>query len=49
MKCAAPRKWVILCNQARIVDWKARQAERVESVPDEITEEVIARLATLLE
>jgi mRNA interferase ChpB len=40
---------VVLCNQARIVDWKARQAERVESVPDEITEEVIARLATLLE
>lgn len=40
---------VILCNQARIVDWKARQAERIESVPNEIAEEVIARLATLLE
>ncbi|HEX7455814.1 MAG TPA: type II toxin-antitoxin system ChpB family toxin [Gallionella sp.] len=40
---------VVLCNQARIMDWKARKAERVESAPDYITEDVIARLSTLLE
>ncbi len=40
---------VVLCNQARIIDWKARKAIRIEVAPDYITEDVIARLATLLE
>lgn len=40
---------VILCNQARIIDWKARKAERIEAAPDYITEDVIARLSTLLD
>ena len=39
---------VVLCNQARIVDWKVREAEIVEAAPDHIAADVIARLATLL-
>ena len=39
---------VVLCNQARIVDWKVREAEIVEAAPDYIAADVIARLATLL-
>lgn len=40
---------VVLCNQARMVDWKARQATFIETTPEDIAAEVIARLATLLE
>ncbi|OGT02495.1 MAG: hypothetical protein A2143_09430, partial [Gallionellales bacterium RBG_16_57_15] len=40
---------VVLCNQARIVDWKVREAEIVEAAPDHIAADVIARLATLLD
>lgn len=40
---------VILCNQIRTVDYKARQARLVESVPDVLTDEVLARAITLLE
>jgi mRNA interferase ChpB len=39
----------ILCNQARMVDWKARKFQLIESVDSYITEEVIAKLATILE
>lgn len=40
---------VVLCNQVRTVDYKARQARRLESVPDILIEEVLARVITLLE
>lgn len=40
---------VILCNQTRTIDHKARQARFVESVPASLVEEAIARVAVLLE
>ena len=40
---------VVLCNQARMIDWRARKAQIIESVDTGITEEVIAKLATILE
>lgn len=40
---------VILCNQIRSVDLEARGAKRIETVPDEITEEVLARIQALFE
>jgi len=40
---------VVLCNQARMIDWQARKAKIIESVDVYITEEVIAKLATILE
>ena len=40
---------VILCNQARMVDLKNRGAKFTERVPDFIMDEVLAKLATLLD
>lgn len=40
---------VIRCDQPRVLDLEARKAEKVESVPDAIVDEVLAKLATLLE
>lgn len=40
---------VVLCNQVRTVDWKARRAQFVESVPPELAADVLARVATLIE
>jgi len=40
---------VILCNQIRSVDLEARGAKRIETVPDEIFEEVQARIQALFE
>ena len=40
---------VVLCNQPRVLDLQARNARFVESVPDFIIDEVLARLATLIE
>lgn len=40
---------VILCNQARVLDLQSRGARFVERVPDFITDEVLAKLLTLLE
>lgn len=40
---------VVLCNQPRVLDLKARGARFVESVPDYIMDEVLARLQTLIE
>jgi mRNA interferase MazF len=39
---------VILADHLRSVDWKARQAERLGRCPDEVMDEVRARLAPLL-
>lgn len=40
---------VILCNQSRTVDYKARRARFVETVPDYVVNDVLARVAALLE
>jgi mRNA-degrading endonuclease toxin of MazEF toxin-antitoxin module len=38
---------VIRCDQPRPIDLVARQARRLESIPETIIEEVLAKLATL--
>ncbi|WP_241549818.1 type II toxin-antitoxin system ChpB family toxin [Acidithiobacillus sulfuriphilus] len=40
---------VILVHQARMLDYRERNARFVEHAPDEITEDVLARVAALLE
>ena len=40
---------VVLCNQVKTLDWQARRVALIEAVPAELTAEVIARVATLLE
>ena len=40
---------VVLCNQVRTVDWKARRAQFMEAVPPELIADVLARVATLID
>ena len=40
---------VVLCNQVRTVDWKARRVQFIEAVPTELIADVLARVATLIE
>lgn len=40
---------VVLCNQPRVLDLQARNARLVERVPDFILDDVLAKLATLIE
>lgn len=40
---------VIRCDQPRAIDLEARNGARLETVPDSITDEVLARLAAILE
>ena len=40
---------IIRCDQPRVLDLAAREGRRVDKVPDSIMEEVLARLATILE
>ena len=40
---------VVLCNQIRTVDLEARSAKRIESVPDVIIDDVLARVQALFE
>jgi len=40
---------VVLCNQVRTVDLKARRAQFIEAVPPELISDVLARVATLIE
>ena len=40
---------VIRCDQPRTLDLGAREGKRLESVPGSIMDDVLARLATLLE
>jgi mRNA interferase ChpB len=39
---------VVLCNQVRTVDWKARRAVYIEVVPPDLIADVLARVATLI-
>ncbi len=40
---------VVLCNQPRVLDLQTRKARYVERVPGFITDEVLARVQSLLE
>lgn len=40
---------VVRCDQPRALDLAARKGKKLESVPSEIVDEVLARLATILE
>jgi mRNA-degrading endonuclease toxin of MazEF toxin-antitoxin module len=40
---------VIRCDQPRALDLGARQGRKLENVPDAIMDEVLARVATILE
>ena len=40
---------VVLCHQSRTIDFKERAAVLVESLPEEIVAEVLARVRTLLD
>jgi mRNA interferase ChpB len=40
---------VVLCNQPRVLDLQARNARFVEKVPEFVIDEVLAKLATLIE
>ncbi len=39
---------VILADQVRNLDWTARRAEKISSVPDEVLSEVLAKLSALM-
>jgi len=40
---------VVRCDQPRVLDLKARNGRKVESLPDAIMDEVLAKAATLFE
>lgn len=40
---------VVLCNQVRTVDWRARRAQFIEAVPPDLVADVLARVATLID
>lgn len=40
---------IIRCDQPRALDLAARNGRRLETVPEHITDDVLARLATILE
>jgi len=40
-------KGVVRCDQPRVLDLRAQRGKRVESVPSEILDEVLARAVTL--
>lgn len=40
---------VVLADQVRSLDWRARAAERIAKAPDEVVEETIGKLLALLE
>ncbi|EGY27033.1 pemK [Desulfovibrio sp. A2] len=40
---------MIRCDQPRVLDLKARGGRRVESVPDDVLDEVLARFIPIFE
>jgi len=40
---------VVLCNQIRTVDLEARGAKRIESAPDVVIDDVLARVQALFQ
>ena len=47
--CGTKTQGVVLVNQLRMVDMGARRGRRIEQVPDFILDEVLSRIATLIE
>ena len=39
---------VVLSDQLKSLDWRARRAHLIEALPQRVTEEVLAKLGTLL-
>ena len=39
---------VVRCDQPRALDMRARKGRKIESIPDDIMNEVLAKLATIL-
>lgn len=39
---------VVLSDQVKSLDWRARQAEIIERVPEDVLQDVLGRLGTLL-
>jgi mRNA interferase ChpB len=40
---------IIRCDQPRVIDLGARQARKVDTLPEAIMDEVLAKVATLFE
>jgi mRNA interferase ChpB len=49
MNTGTETQGVVMCNQPRTIDYAARAARFVEDVPDDVIDDVLARLQTLLE
>ncbi|MFH0340844.1 MAG: type II toxin-antitoxin system PemK/MazF family toxin [Chromatiales bacterium] len=49
MNTGTETQGVVMCNQPRTIDYAARAARFVEDVPANVTDDVLARLQTLLE
>lgn len=45
----ATTQGVVLCHQVRTLDCKERRSRWVEALPEEVVEEVLARVRTLLD
>lgn len=45
----AKTQGVVVCHQARALDYKERASQWVETLPEELVEEVLARVRALLE
>jgi mRNA interferase ChpB len=49
MNAGTGTQGIVMCNQPRTIDYAARAARFVEDVPDDVIDDVLARLQTLLE
>lgn len=49
MNTGTQTQGVVMCNQSRTIDYGARSARFSEKAPDNLTDDVIARMQTLLE
>ena len=47
MGCGTQTQGAAVVSQCRVLDWQARQAKRVETVPTEVMEEALARLEAM--
>lgn len=43
-----PISGVILTDQVKSLDWRAREAEKIAKLPDPIIQDVLAKISTLL-
>jgi mRNA interferase ChpB len=47
--CGTETQGVVLVNAVRMMDLEARKAKKIESVPSEIIDDVLARLSAIIE